>query len=74
MLTSKTLKYLAVLTAVLFVATAAIGSDNDVLWIVDDVVFFGFLLSALTLLVLSATVLVRSVKASQRDSSRRAEG
>ena len=73
MLTAKTLKYLAAVTAVLFALAAAIGEGNDVLWIVDDIVWFGFLLCALTLVVLSAGVLVRSLKPSQRDSSQRAE-
>ena len=62
MLTAKTLKYLAAATAVLFAIVAAIGSDNDVLWIVDDIVFVAFLLCALTLAVLSAGVLVRTLK------------
>ena len=59
MVTKKTLKYLAAATAVLLVASAAIGDDRDVLWIVDDVVWFGFLLCALVLIVLSVGVLVR---------------
>lgn len=62
MLTSKTLKYLAATTAVLFAASAAIGDDRDVLVIVDDLIWFGFLLCALTLIVLSVGVLVRSRK------------
>jgi hypothetical protein len=62
MLTSKTLKYLAAATAVLFAASAAIGDDRDVLVIVDDLIWFGFLLCALTLIVLSVGVLVRSRK------------
>jgi hypothetical protein len=66
MLTAKTLKYLAALTAVLFVAGAAIGEGNDVLWILDDLIWFGFLLCAIALVVLSAGVLVRNF------SSRRA--
>ena len=65
MLTAKTLKYLAVLTAVLFAGAAAIGSDRDVLWILDDILFFGFLLSAMALIVLSAGVLVRGLKSSR---------
>jgi hypothetical protein len=69
MLTSNTLKYLAALTAVLFALAALIGENNDVLWIVDDIVWFGFLLCALVLVVLSAGVLVRSVKRSQRAQS-----
>ena len=60
MVTKKTLKYLAATTAVLLVASAAIGDDRDVLWIVDDVVWYGFLLCALALIVLSVGVLVRS--------------
>jgi len=62
MLTVKTLKYLAAATAVLFAASAAIGDDRDVLVIVDDLIWFGFLLCALTLIVLSVGVLVRSRK------------
>jgi hypothetical protein len=65
MLTAKTLKYLAVVTAVLFAAGAAIGEDGDVLFIVDELVFFGFLLCAVALIVLSAGVLVRSLKSRQ---------
>jgi hypothetical protein len=65
MLTAKTLKYLAIVTAVLFAAGAAIGEDGDVLFIVDELVFFGFLLCAVLLIVLSAGVLVRSLKSRQ---------
>ena len=65
MLTAKTLKYLAVVTAVLFAAGAAIGEDGDFLFIVDELVFFGFLLCAVLLIVLSAGVLVRSLKSRQ---------
>ena len=74
MFTAKTLKYLAALTAVLFAAAGLIGEDNDVLWIVDDVIWFGFLLCVLVLLVLSAGVLVRSMKRSQSPDGRGAEG
>ena len=74
MFTAKTLKYLAVLTAVLFAVGALIGEDNDVLWIVDDIIWFGFLLCVLVLLVLSAGVLVRSMKRSQSPDGRGAEG
>ena len=73
MLTAKTLKYLAALTAVLFVGGAAIGSDRDVLWILDDIVFFGFLLCAMALIVVSAGVLVRSLKASRERGERATE-
>lgn len=65
MLTAKTLKYLAAATAVLFAVGALIGEDRDFLFIVDDLVFFGFLLCAVALIVLSAGVLVRSVKSRQ---------
>jgi hypothetical protein len=66
MLTAKTLKYLTAVTAVLFAASALIGDDRDVLWIVDDLIWFGFLLCAILLIVLSAGVLARSLKSSQR--------
>ncbi|MEA2367158.1 MAG: hypothetical protein QOE69_720 [Thermoleophilaceae bacterium] len=66
MLTSKTLKYLAAATAVLFAAAALIGEGRDVLWVVDDIVFFGFIVCAIALVVLSAGVLVRSIGSSQR--------
>jgi hypothetical protein len=69
MLTAKTLKYLAAATAVLFAIGAAIGQDNDFLWIVDDIVFLGFILCAIALIVLSAGVLVRSLKSRQASES-----
>jgi hypothetical protein len=65
-LNRKTLAGLAAVTFVLFVAGAAIGEDNDVLWIVDDIVFVGFLLCALALIVMSVAVLVRWAAASSR--------
>jgi hypothetical protein len=36
-----------------------IGENNDVLWIVDDIVWIGFLLCALALVVATVGVLVR---------------
>ena len=66
MLTAKTLKYLAAVTAVLFAVGALIGSDRDFLWIVDDLVFVGFIICAILLIVLSATVLVRHLTSSNR--------
>jgi uncharacterized membrane protein YqjE len=69
MLTANTLKYLAAVTAVLFAASALIGDDRDVLWILDDVIWFALLLCGVLLIVLTAAVLARSVR-----SSRRAEG
>lgn len=65
MLTAKTLKYLAAVTAVLFAVGALIGEDRDFLWIVDEIVWFGFLLCAIALIVLSAGVLIRSLKSRQ---------
>jgi hypothetical protein len=65
MLTAKTLKYLAAATAVLFALAAMLGDDRDVLYIVDDIIWFGFLLCAIALIVLSAGVLVRSLKSRQ---------
>jgi hypothetical protein len=62
MINRTTLAVLAAVTFVLFVAGAAIGSDNDVLWIVDDIVFIGFLLCALALVVSTITVLVRGLR------------
>jgi hypothetical protein len=66
MLTAKTLKYLAALTAVLFAVAALIGSDRDFLWVVDDIVFVAFIICAILLIVLSATVLVRHLSSSNR--------
>ena len=68
MLTAKTLKYLAAVTAVLFALAAVIGEDNDVLWIVDDIVFFGFLGCAVALVALSVAALVRSMTRSRANS------
>jgi hypothetical protein len=59
MINRTTLAALAAVTFALFVAGAAIGEDNDVLWIVDDVVWIGFLLCALALVVSTIAVLVR---------------
>jgi hypothetical protein len=60
MINRTTLAALAAVTFVLFVAGAAIGEDNDVLWIVDDIVWVGFLLCALALVVSTIAVLVRA--------------
>jgi hypothetical protein len=61
----KTLIGLAVATLVFFIAGAAIGSDNDVLWIVDDLVFFGLIGCAVALVALSIAALVRSMTRSR---------
>ena len=69
MLNRKTLAALAAVTLVLFCVGALIGEDNDVLWIVDDIVFLGFIFSALALIVMSVAVLVRWTAASRRRTS-----
>jgi hypothetical protein len=61
-----TLIGLVAATFALLLASAAIGSDNDVLWIVDDIVWVGFLVCALALIV---GVLVRSLTRSRRARS-----
>ena len=62
MINRTTLAVLAAVTFALFVAGAAIGEDNDVLWIVDDIVFIGFLLCALALVVSTIAVLVQRAR------------
>jgi len=69
MINRKTLAGLAAVTLVLFVVGAFIGEDNDVAWILDDVVFVGFILSALALILMSVAVLVRAA-AGRREESR----
>lgn len=61
MINRTTLIGLAAATFVLMVCSALIGQDNDFLWIVDDIAWFGFLACALALIVLSITVLVRAM-------------
>jgi hypothetical protein len=56
---------LAGATLVLFIAGAAIGEDNDVLWVVDDLVFFGFIGCVVALVALSIAALVRSMTRSR---------
>ena len=68
MINRKTLIGLAVATLVLFVAGAAIGSDDDFLWIVDDLVFFGLIGCAVALVALSIAALVRSMTRSRPNS------
>jgi hypothetical protein len=58
--TAKTLKILAAVTLVLLAVGAAIGPDHDVLWILDDVVFYALILSVLALVVVTVGTLVRS--------------
>ncbi len=68
MFTAKTLKILAAVTLVEFVVSAAIGSGHDVLWILDDVLFFAHILSVLALIVLTVGTLVKS-RARARDAA-----
>ena len=68
MINRKTLIGLAAVTVVLFVAAGAIGEDNDVLWIVDDLVYFGFIGCLLALVALSIAALVRSLTRSRASS------
>lgn len=72
MINRTTLIVLAAITFVLMVSSALIGQDNNFLWIVDDIVWFGFLACALALIVLSVTVLVRAMTRGRRPNSRRA--
>jgi hypothetical protein len=51
---------LAGVTFVLFVVTGAIGSGKDVLWVLDDILFFGFLLSAVLLIAMTVAILVKA--------------
>ena len=59
MINRTTLAALAAVTLALFAGAAVIGEDNDVLWVVDDIIWFGFLLCALALVVATIAVLVR---------------
>ena len=68
MINRKTLIGLAAVTLVLFIAGGAIGEDKDVLWIVDEIVFFGFIGCAVALVALSITALVRSMTRSRTNS------
>jgi hypothetical protein len=69
MINRNTLIGLAVATLVLMVSSAAIGADNDFLWIVDDIAWYGFLACAAALIVLTVSVLVRSLTRSRRSAS-----
>lgn len=63
MINRTTLAALAALTLGLFIASAAMGQDfgegNAFLWTLGDVVWIGFLLCALALVVSTVAVLVR---------------
>jgi hypothetical protein len=70
MINRTTLAGLAAVTFALFIASAAMGQDfgegNAFLWTVGDIVWGGFLLCALALVVLTVGVLVRSLARSRR--------
>jgi hypothetical protein len=69
MFTAKTLKILAAVTLVELAVSAAIGSGHDVLWILDDVLFFALILSVLALVVLTVGTLVKSLTRSRNASA-----
>jgi hypothetical protein len=73
MINRTTLAGLAGLTFFLFVVSAAMGEDfgegNALLWTLGDIVWGGFLLCALALIVLTVGVLVRSLARSRRASA-----
>jgi hypothetical protein len=69
MINRTTLAGLAAVTFALFIASAAMGQDfgegNAFLWTLGDIVWGGFLLCALALVVLTVGVLVRSLARSR---------
>lgn len=73
MINRTTLAGLAAVTFVLLITSAAMGQDfgegNAFLWTVGDIVWGGFLLCALALVVLTVGVLVRAVARSRRASA-----
>ena len=73
MINRTTLAGLAGVTFVLFISSAAMGEDfgegNAFLWTLGDIVWGGFLLCALALVVLTVGVLVRSLARSHRASA-----
>ena len=73
MINRTTLAWLAGVTFVLFIVSAAMGEDfgegNALLWTLGDIVWGGFLLCALALIVLTVGVLVRSLARSRRASA-----
>lgn len=60
MINRKTISTLAAVTFVLFVISALIGADHDVLWILDDVLWVALIICTLTLIVLTVTALARA--------------
>ena len=73
MINRTTLAWLAGVTFVLFIVSAAMGEDfgegNALLWTLGDIVWGGFLLCALALIVLTVGVLVRSLARSRGASA-----
>jgi hypothetical protein len=73
MINRTTLAGLAAVTFALFVTAAAMGEDfgegNAFLWTLGDIVWGGFLLCALALVVLTIGVLVRALARSRRASA-----
>lgn len=69
MINRTTLAALAAVTFALFITAAAMGENfgegNAFLWTLGDIVWVGFLLCALALVVLTIGVLVRSVARSR---------
>ncbi len=69
MINRTTLAGLAAVTFALFIVSAAMGQDfgegNAFLWTLGDIVWGGFLLCALALVVLTVGVLVRSLARSR---------
>ena len=70
MINRTTLAGLAAATFLLFIVSAAMGEDfgegNALLWTLGDIVWGGFLLCALALIVLTVGVLVRSLAHARR--------
>ena len=73
MINRTTLAALAAVTFALLVVSAAMGEDfgegNALLWTLGDIVWGGFLLCALALVVLTVGVLVRALARSYRASA-----
>jgi hypothetical protein len=65
MINRTTLAALAAVTFLLFIASAAMGDDfgegDALLYTLGDIVWIGFLICALVLIVLTVSVLVRSL-------------
>ena len=66
MLNRRSLAWLALATLVLFIASAAIGQDNDFLVVGDDIIWVAFLLCAATLIISSIVILIQSALRSRR--------